>query len=182
MTDEPSSTAPNRTGQQPAAMPSRLVWLAASPPLVAIPGAALPWFAPTGSGAGHVGLDIPQAFCWQAGRIGFLAPLALVVVGLAVLGPRLGWFGRDQPPRTVRRDGLLIAAAGLFAGLVLFATWLLLPRSYTFGALSWDTLLAAGYHLARGPQAGYFVSVAAAADALGCGVAFVLLGRREVSV
>ena len=159
---------------------SALAWLPATFAVVALVGAALPWFAPTGTGRG-ARLDIPEAYCWQAGRIGFLAPLVLVVVALLVVGPRLGWFAKNQPARRLRRDGLLLAGAGLAAGIVLALTWVLLPKSYTFSGLTWDALVGIGLDLRRGPQPGYFLTVAAAADAVVCGIVYLFAGRREAS-
>ena len=170
--DEPAATV------SPDASRGRLAWLPAAPGALALVAAVLPWFAPTGAGVGRVRLDIPRAFCWQAGRIGFLAPLVIVGVCVAVLGPRHGWFGKDQPPRTLRADGLLLAGAGVVAGAVLVATWYLLPASYTFSGLTWDTLVAAGYAMHRGPQPGFWIAVVAAVAALGSGIALVLIDRR----
>jgi hypothetical protein len=149
--------------------------LCAAPAVVAVVGAVLPWFAPMGRR-----VSIPTAFCLQAGRIGFLAPLAIIGAALFVLGPRLGWTGKDRPGRSNEMDGLLIAGSGAVAGAVLVLTWYLLPSSYTFTAgLSWDKLNAAGHALHRGPQPGYFISIAAAVLAVGCGVLLVWTGRRE---
>jgi hypothetical protein len=159
---------------------STLAWLPVGFAVVALVGAALPWFAPAGTGHG-AHLTIPDAHCWQAGRIGFLAPLVLVLVALSIVGPRLGWFGKDQPPRQLRRDGLLLAGAGVLAGAVLVVTWLLLPKSYTFSGLTWDNLVANGISMRRGPQPGYFLTIAAAADALVCGVIYLVAARREGS-
>ena len=159
---------------------SALAWLPATFAVVALVGAALPWFAPTGTGrTGR--LDIPEAHCWQAGRIGFLAPLILVVTALSIVGPRLGWFAKDQPARRLGRDGLLLIGAGIAAGAVLVLTWVLLPKSYTFSGLTWDNLAAAGFDMRRAPQPGYFLTIAAAADAVVCGVVYLLAARREAS-
>jgi hypothetical protein len=159
---------------------SALAWLPATFAVVALVGAALPWFAPTGTGRSGR-LSIPEAHCWQAGRIGFLAPLILVVTALSIVGPRLGWFAKDQPARRPGRDGLLLAGAGVAAGVVLLLTWVLLPRSYSFSGLTWDNLAAAGFDMRRGPQPGYFLTIAAAADAVVCGVVYLLAARREAS-
>jgi hypothetical protein len=183
--DEDAAVMGAVTGADPLPVPdaspqprSSLGWLPASPAVVALVGGFLPWFAP--SGTGHGGrLDIPTAFCWQAGRIGFLAPLALVVIAVAILGPRHGWFAKAQPPRTFGRDGLLLIGAGVFAATVVLLTWILLPASYTFSGLTWDNLTAIGFDLRRNPQPGYFLTIVAAADAVGCGIVYWLVGRRE---
>lgn len=156
-----------------------LGWLPASPAVVALVGAALPWFAPTGHGP-HGRLAIPQAFCWQAGRIGYFAPLLLVIAAVSIVGPRHGWFGRSAPARTFTRDGRLLVLAGLAAGAVLVLTWVLLPKSYTFGGgLTWDLIASLGYRLSRNPQPGYFLAAAAALDAVVCGAIYLAAGRRE---
>lgn len=155
-----------------------LTWLPASPALVAAVGAAFPWFAPGGAGTGGRA-QLPVAYCWAAGRIGFLAPLVLVLTGVAIVGRRQGWFGSNQQPPSYRRDGLALIAAGLFAGAILLATWLLLPRSYNISGLTWQNLVDRGVHLTRNPQPAYFLTIAAAADALGCGVVYCFYGRRE---
>ncbi|HEY2298824.1 MAG TPA: hypothetical protein VGH43_13910 [Jatrophihabitans sp.] len=157
-----------------------MAWLPASFAVVALVGAALPWFAPTGTGRSGR-LHIPEAHCWQAGRIGFLAPLLLVLTALSIVGPRVGWFGRNQPPRRLGRDGWFLAGAGVVAGIVLLLTWLLLPKSYTFSGLTWDNVAAAGFDMQRGPQPGYFLTIAAAGDAVVCGVVYLFAARREAS-
>lgn len=177
---------PEDVVQQPAprgqkARGAALGWLPAGPAVLALVGAALPWFAPTGQGRGHNGgrLDIPQAFCWQAGRVGYLAPLLLVIVAVSILGPRHGWFGRAAPPRTFTRDGWLLVVVGLAAAAVLGLCWVLLPKSYSFGGLSWDSLVAVGYRLDRNPQPGFALSAAAALAAVVCGGVYLLAARRE---
>ena len=80
MSEEPeTSLADTRTDEheQPDdRLRGSLDWLPVSLAVPAVVGAVLPWFAPTGTGQGG-GLQIAAAYCWQAGRIGFLAPLAL---------------------------------------------------------------------------------------------------------
>jgi hypothetical protein len=152
-----------------------VTWLCAAPAAVALVGAVLPWFAPTGRR-----VSLPTAYCLQAGRIGFLAPLAIIGVAVAVLGRRLGWTRTDRPLRSRETDGLLIAGSGAVAGIVLVVTWYLLPSSYTFTAgLSWDQLNSGGHALTRGPQPGYFISIGAAVLAVACGALLVWTGRRE---
>jgi hypothetical protein len=155
-----------------------LSWLPASPAVVALVGVALPWFAPTGRGR-RTNLSIPDAFCWQAGRVGYFAPLLIVIVAVSILGPRHGWYRRNAPARSLRRDGRLLIAVGVVAGAVLVLTWVLLPKSYSFSGLSWDTLVSAGYQLHRNPQPGYFLAIVAAADAIACGVVYLSAARRE---
>src|SRR5689334_20802266 len=103
---EPSLPGP-ATDDHPDGQPGEraLHWLPATPAVLAVVAAVLPWFAPTGYGQGG-GLQIAPAYCWQAGRIGFLAPLALVIAAVAVVGPRHGWFARGEL-RSYRHDGLV---------------------------------------------------------------------------
>ena len=174
-----TSQIPPRPGTPPGQREAALSWLPASAALVALVGVALPWFAPSGQGR-HGRLDIPEAYCWQAGRVGYLAPLLLVIVAVSIVGPRHGWFGRTGPERTFTRDGWLLVVAGLTAGGVVGLTWVLLPKSYTFGiGLSWDSLVASGYRLSRHPQPGYFLTAAAALDAVVCGGIYLAAARRE---
>jgi hypothetical protein len=163
-----------------ADLASALDWLPASPALVAVIGAALPWFAPGGYGTGGRA-HLAEAYCWAAGRVGFLAPLALVLVGVAIVGRRHGWFGKNQQPRSYQYDGVLLIVAGLFAGAMLLAAWTLLPRSYTISGLTWQNLVDRGVHLSRNPQPAYFLTIAAAADAVLCGIVYYLYGRREAA-
>ncbi len=149
-------------------------WLAAVPGVVGLVGAVLPWFAPTGRG-----VAIPKAYCLQAGRVGFLGPLVLIVAAVIVVGPRLGWFGSGQPTRRLDTDGLIVGGAGVAAAVVLGLAWVLLPSSYSFTGTTWDRLNAAGHHLTRGPQVGYLISIAAAALAILCGVLLLVAGRRD---
>ena len=144
------------------------------PGIVALVGAVLPWFAPTGRG-----VSIPKAYCLQAGRVGFLAPLALIVAAVVVLGPRLGWFAKDQPTRRLDTDGLIMGGAGAAAAVVLGLAWVLLPSSYSFSGTTWDRLNSSGRHLTRGPQLGFVISIVAAALGIVCGVALLMAGRRD---
>jgi hypothetical protein len=157
---------------------SRIAWLLAVPAVLAALGAVLPWFAPSGTRNGVRAVDIPEAYCVQAGHVGFLAPLLLIVAGVALLGPRLR--RTDPPVRPLETDGWIMLGSGVAAVILLVVTWYLLPSSYTFtGGLSWDALERAGFELRRGPQVGYFVTIAAALLAIGCGATLVLVGRRE---
>ena len=182
--DERPGARPDEQSDEPAQRDNRLRgsldWLPATPAVLAVIGAALPWFAPTGAGQGG-GLQIAAAYCWQAGRIGFLAPLALVLAAVAVVGPRHGWFARGVP-RTYRHDGVLLLTGGVGAGVVLVLTWWLLPKSYTFSAgLTWDSLVSLGYRIERNPQPGYLVTIAAAADAVVCGSVFLVVAKRRAA-
>lgn len=170
--DQPGEPAQHRIGLR-----GSLDWLPATPAVLAALGAALAWFAPTGAGQGG-GLQIAPAYCWQAGRIGFLAPVVLVLTAISVVGPRHGWFARGQV-RTYRHDGVLLLAGGVGAGAVLALTWWLLPKSYTFSAgLTWDSLVSLGYHISRNPQPGYFVTIAAAVAAIVCGIGYLVVAKR----
>jgi hypothetical protein len=178
----PDATAPDepaRTGPKPGKRRvGSLEWLPLTPAVPAVVGAALPWFSPTGAGEGGA-LAISPAYCWQAGRVGFLAPLVLVIAALAIVGPRHGWFARNEQ-RTYRHDGVVLATTGVGAGVILALTWWLLPRSYTFSAgLTWDSLVSLGYHISRNPQPGYFVTILAALDAVVCGIVYLLVARRR---
>lgn len=172
--EPPVEPAPDR----PPRLPAALTWLPASPAVVALIAAVLPWFAPAGYGHGQH-IQAPEAFCWQAGRIGFLAPLAIVFVAVGILGPRHGWFARSAPPRTYRRDGVLLTAAGVVGGVVLVLTWVLVPRSYSFSGVTGADLPALGFSFARNAQPGFFLAVVAVADALGCGIVYLVAARRE---
>lgn len=175
----PDVSATDAAGHTARLRGAALGWLPASPAVVALAGAVLPWFAPIGRRR-NSSLAIPSAFSWQAGRIGYFAPLLLIIAAAAILGGRHGWFGQNAPRRTYTRDGWYLIAVGLAAGAVLALTWLLLPKSYTFTAgLSWNDLASLGYRLRRNPQPGYFLAIAAAADAVACGVVYLTVARRE---
>lgn len=176
-----SAPEPSQEAAQPRRRLRRVLgWLPAGPAVVAVIGAVLPWFAPTGSGQGG-GLSIAAAYCWQAGRIGFLAPVIIVLTAVTVVGARQGWFGKDRP-HTLGRDAIVLSASGLGAGAIVALTWFLLPNSYSFPAgLTWDSLTGLGYRITRNPQPGYFLTIAAAAAAIGCGIGYLMVARREPS-
>jgi hypothetical protein len=158
----------------------RVVWLAVPPAIIALVGGLLPWFAPTGTKGGSTAVDIPAAYSWQSGRIGFLAPLTVIGVAICVLGPRLAPSGESTPARPLGRDGMAFVIGGIAALAVLGIAWYFLPASYLFSdGRTWTTLQHEGITMRRGPQPGYFVTIAAAVAAIGCGAALVVAGRRE---
>ncbi len=165
-----------------------VMWLLPVAALLAVIGAFTPWFTPHGE-AGGVSKDFDSLYSFKDGKIGLVVPIALVVVAVMAIGlllgkPRGRLSSAPDPVRSIARYAII---GGAVAAVCLVIAWFLLTSQYKFelaGAqLSWDDfaarLKAAGGSLSRGPQIGYWLSVAAAVLAIVGGVLIMLQSRQS---
>lgn len=176
----PTGGAPARTR-----LPG-IAWLLPVAALLAVLGAAIPWFRPRGSYAGRTE-TFSALYSWRDGRIGLLAPLLLLVLAVhatSVLagGRPRGRFARSSDP--VRATGNAALLAGLVSGVCLVIAWFLVRTQYHFTVAgqdySWSRVEALGISLTPGPQPGFLLTVVAALLAVVAGVAIRAAARPAV--
>jgi hypothetical protein len=154
----------------PVAVPS-LAWLIPAAAVLAVIGAVTPWFRPQGTFGGQT-QQFANFYSWRDGRIGLLAPLALVALSISVVnlmrgGTRSRFASAPNPVRTL---GTYAAIAGAASAGSLVLGWVLLPSQYHVRvnglALSWNGLRLLGVEVSRSPQLGFYLTAAAAALAV----------------
>jgi hypothetical protein len=168
-------------------------WLVPLAAVLALVGAFTPWFKAkaTASAAGQtIHHTFDGLYSFKDGKIGLLAPILLVVLAIGVVGLLLG----RSPARFSRGSAHPVASAGKAAVVVgvlsLICTliaWFLVKSQYKFKEsgkeYSWDDYIkvakAAGVklELSRGPQLGYFLTIAAGVVAIIGGVLMILAAR-----
>ena len=162
-----------------------VAWLIPLAALLAVIGAFTPWFTPEASVNGRT-IDAQNSlYSWKDGKVGLIAPIVLVIIGFTVFGllrgKRGGRFAAAADP--VKAAGRYAAIAGVVSVVCLVIAWFLVTSQYTFNGLSWDELekrlAAAGGTLSRGPQIGYFLTIAAAALAIIGGVLMMTMSKRS---
>lgn len=151
-------------------------WLVPAAAALAVVGTVFPWFRPHVR-VGSASRDYDGLYSVRDGKIGLLAPIVLVVVAVMVVGLLRGrargrLAGSVDPVRTVAKYAIGAGAASLVCVLI---AWFLVSSQYRFtdsagATISWDgyaaRLASVGGSLSRGPQPGYWLTVAAAALAV----------------
>jgi hypothetical protein len=157
--------------------PPAVVWLVPVAALLAVLGAARPWFRPQASFAGR-SQQFAEFYSWRDGRIGLAAPILLVALTVATLNlvRGAGRFGSAADP--VRTAGKFAVAAGVACALSVAAAWIFVPWQYHLRiagvSYSWHALGKLGVSVARAPQAGFYLTCASAALAVVTGVVLLL--------
>jgi uncharacterized YccA/Bax inhibitor family protein len=161
-----------------------VAWLIPAAALVAVVGGVLPWFKPIGYVHGsHHEIGV-QAHAWQAGAVGAIGPILLVVLGGLVLRRFLSSKPAKPGKNPVRRSGLIailfalvtIALQGAARGLVLNGTVTLNGQSIKLE----DLAGALGYTaISRGTQLGFWLTTVAAVLVLTAGVAMMIVGKKS---
>jgi len=171
-----------------------VAWLVPIAALFALIGMFVPWFKAkatlTGGGqTTHHTFD--GLYSFKDGKLGLLAPILLVILAIGVVGLLVG----KAPARFSRGGGHPVASAGkasLIVGAVslvcVVIAWFLVKSQYKFKdggiSYSWDNYIKAAkdagfkLELSRGPQVGYFLTIAAAVLAIVAGVLMILAARR----
>jgi hypothetical protein len=150
-------------------------------------GAFTPWFTPEASARGRTIDAEISLYSWKDGKVGLIAPIVLVVIAISVIGllsgKRRGRLAGAADP--VKAAGKYAVIAGAVSAVCLVIAWFLVTSRYTFNGLSWDELdkrlAALGGSLSRGPQIGYFLTIAAAALAIIGGVLMMTVSKEKAS-
>ncbi len=193
----PSTPPPPPLGafeQEDVAIPP-VAWLVPVAALLAVVGAFLPWFHGSASLPGQGSRSFQDSlYSYADGRVGLLPPITLVVLSISVIGllrgktPRRFSRGSSGPVVSAARGALIIGAVSLVCVVI---AWFLVPTQYKFTEqgqkVSWndelDRLHAAGVNasFSRGPQVGYFLTIAAAVLALVAGALMLIMRSKTVA-
>lgn len=169
-----------------------VAWVIPPAAVLAVIGAVTPWFRPHGQVRG-LSRDYDALYSIRDGKIGVIAPIALVVLALGVVNLMRGKVrGRlaasADPIRTTAKYAL---GAGLAALVCLVIAWFLVASQYKFALTDGETLSFEDYRsrleqlggsLSRGPQPGYWLTLAGAVLAIVAGlVLLVQAGPRRAA-
>jgi hypothetical protein len=175
---------------QPAKAPI-VSWLVPLAALLAVIGVFTPWFRPKATAGGHSESTTNALYSFEDGKIGLLAPILLVALAIGVVGLLVGKTparfskGSAHPVASAGKAALIVGAVSLVCAVI---GWFLVKSQYKFPGpngtnLSWDDFIKAAkdaginIELSRGPQIGYFLTIAAALLAIVAGVLMILAAR-----
>jgi hypothetical protein len=171
-----------------------VAWLVPIAGLLGLLGAVLAWFTPVGTVGGQDVLKGESLHSWEDGRIGLVGPILLVVVGIMVtqliLGRTARRFARGAHP--VSSAGKWSIAAGAIAIVCALIAWFVLPSQYKVDGpdgrkLSWDEAIdlarqqGISLQIGRGPQLGFWLTLAGGVLAVAGGVLLFLAGRKAAA-
>lgn len=183
---EPNSAGPVDASQEQDPRPPMYAWLLPLAGLAALIGALLPWFhgyatKPDGRTVTFHG----SISSWNDGRAGLLPGVLLTLMAFAaavlLLRPAKRRHDAIDTGPVVKAARQAAIAGGVSLVCLLYA-YLVLPQQYSFGGKSWTYALGQaqerygyGTQFHRGPQVGFWLTLAAATVALVAGC--VLLVR-----
>jgi hypothetical protein len=165
-----------------------VAWLIPLAALLAVIGVFTPWFKPHADKGGQsVGFDALYSF--KDGKIGLVAPIALVVIALGVFSLARGRVkgrlaGSADPIRLMAKYALGVGVVSLVCLLI---AWFLVTTQYKFelngSEYSWSDfeakLKTAGATLSRGPQIGYWLTLVGALLAIVAGVVLLVQAKSS---
>lgn len=155
--------------------------------VLAVIGAFTPWFHSSFVLDGQPHELVRALYSWRDGKIGLVAPIGLVVASIGVLRLATGKVARfsrlgTNPVVAAARGSLIVGSIALVCCVI---AWFLVPSNYYFdtrlGRLSSSKLISdaqANGHSAsldRGPQIGYYLTIAAAVIAIVAGVLMLVM-------
>jgi hypothetical protein len=166
---------------------SPVAWLIPLAALLAVIGAATPWFKPALHKAG-INASVHNAlYSWKDGKVGLLAPILLVILAIGVVGLLRGKSGgrfsrgSGHPAKSAGRTAVIFGVVSL--GCMVIA-WFLVLGQYTIQDPSTgDTehlktfASAVGATLSRGPQIGFWLTGVAAVLAIVAGVVLMVTSK-----
>lgn len=167
-----------------------VAWIIPLAGVLALIGVFTPWFDPSGSFKGQKVLQAAdKLYSWKDGKIGLIAPILLVILAISVGGLLVGRSvsrferGSAGPVVTAARAAMIAGAVALGAAVI---AWFLVPSQYdnipSDAGGSWDGAGKLGIDMTRGPQIGYWLTIAAAVIALIGGVLMLLMRTKPTPV
>jgi hypothetical protein len=166
---------------------SPVAWLIPLAALLAVIGAATPWFKPV-LHKGSVSASVQNAlYSWKDGKIGLLAPILLVILAIGVVGLLRGRSGgrfsrgSGHPAKSAGRTAVIF---GLVSLGCMVAAWFLVLGQYTIqDPTTGDTVhlksfaSEVGATLSHGPQVGFWLTGVAAVLAVVAGVVLLVTSK-----
>lgn len=179
---------PAPPGVTPVPKAPPIAWLIPLAALLAVIGAFTPWFKPHGQ-IGRYSQDFDALYSFKDGKIGLIAPIALVVLALSVIGLLQGKVrgrlaGSTDPVRSMAKYAIGVGVVSLVCLLI---AWFLVTTQYKFTVggqeYSWNDfeskLKTAGGTLGRGPQIGYWLTLVGALLAIVAGVVMLVQAKSS---
>jgi hypothetical protein len=169
-------------------------WLVPLAALLAVIGAATPWFRPAGTltvGSQTIHHTFDALYSFKDGKIGLLAVILLVVLAIGVIGLLTGRtparFNKGAHP--VASAGKAAVAIGAVTVVCMVIAWFLEKTQYRFKdggrTFSWDGYIkfakqqGAELTISRGPQLGFWLTAAAGIVAIVAGQLMILSARQS---
>lgn len=181
-----ASVPPPPPGTVPVAKAPPVAWLIPLAALLAVIGVFTPWFKPHGE-VGKYSQDFDALYSVKDGKIGLLAPIALVVLAISVVGLLRGKVrgrlaGSADPVRSAAKYAIGVGVGSL---ICLVIAWVMVTSQYKFTLngteYSWSDfeskVKAAGGTLSRGPQFGYWLTLAGALLAVIAGIVMLVQAK-----
>jgi sulfate transport system permease protein len=151
----------------------KAAWLVVVGGLLALAGAFLPWYSPSGEVDRTTPIPNGDLHGWNLIGVGFAGALALGVVaaagGLALATHRRGLLMSGRARKAVSWAAMAAALVSL-AGV--YFDWRYVPERTGVGMKNWETATISGFHVTTGAGAGVWLVV------IGAGLA--LLGSASV--
>ncbi len=172
-----------------------VAWLVPLAALLAVIGVFTPWFRPKATVSGRSESSTNALYSFEDGKIGLLAPILLLVLAIGVVGLLVGRAparfskGSAHPVASAGKGAVIVGAVSLVGAVI---AWFLVKSQYKFPGpngrdLSWDNFIRAAkalgvnVELSRGPQIGYFLTIAAAVLAIVAGVLMIIAARGSTT-
>jgi hypothetical protein len=181
-----SPIPPPPPGTMPVAKAPPIAWLIPLAALLSVIGVFTPWFTPHGQ-IGRYSQNFDSLYSFKDGKIGLIAPIALVVLAVTVIGLLRGKVrgrlaGSADP---VRSAGKYAIGVGIVALVCLVIAWFLVTTQYKFTLAgteySWNDFEAkvkqAGGTLSRGPGIGFWLTLVGGLLAVIAGVVMLMQAK-----
>jgi hypothetical protein len=181
-----SPVPPPPPGTVPVAKAPPVAWLIPLAALLSVIGLFTPWFTPHADKGGQT-VKFDSLYSFKDGKIGLVAPIALVVLAITVIGLLRGRVrgrlaGSSDP---VHSTGKYSIGVGVVALVCLVIAWFLVTTQYKFTLAgteySWSDfeskLKAAGATLSRGPGIGFWLTLAGGILAVIAGIVLLVQAK-----
>lgn len=185
-----ASPVPPPPGSVPVVKAPPVAWLIPLAALLAVIGVFTPWFTPHGQ-VGKYSQDFDSLYSFKDGKVGVVAPIALVALAVSVIGLLRGKVGRrlSGSADPVRSAGKYSIGVGVVSLVCLLIAWFMVTSQYKFTAggteYSWDDfeskIKAAGGTLGRGPGIGFWLTLVAGVLAIVAGIVILVQAKSTAS-